>query len=490
MRIAAKAVPTPFAIPGPALSRIEHYGAAGLGAAELGLAEEERMNEHIFREYDIRGVVGQDLTDATVYTLARALGSFYIGHGARRIGVGRDARESSPRFRDLLASGLAESGCAVLDVGMVPTPALYFTLFEKNVDGGVMITGSHNPANNNGFKICLGKSTIFGDQISQIKEIAESGQFVNGSGTIEESDVVAPYADYIASGIALGPRPLKVVVDAGNGMGGFIGAPLYRRIGCAVIELFCEPDSRFPNHHPDPTVPENMRFAIDAVRENRADLAIAFDGDADRIGVVDETGKIIWGDQLMVLFSREILKQRPGATIIGEVKCSQTLFDDIAAHGGNPIMWKVGHSLIKAKMKEEDAVLAGEMSGHLFFADRYFGYDDAIYAGARLLEILSHASRPLSSLLFDLPPLASTPEIRIDCADDRKFAVVRELTQKFKQTHKVIDIDGARILFEKGWGLIRASNTQPVLVARFEAIDEDALRDIQATVEGEMRRLI
>jgi phosphomannomutase/phosphoglucomutase len=288
----------------------------------------------------------------------------------------------------------------------------------------------------------------------------------------------------------MGPRKIKVVVDAGNGMGGFIGAPLYREFGCEVIDLFCEPDSSFPNHHPDPTVIENMRFAIDAVRENRADLAIAFDGDADRIGVVDEKGRVIWGDQLMVIFARQILKERPGSTIIGEVKCSQTLFDDVQRHGGNPIMWKVGHSLIKDKMKQTGAALAGEMSGHLFFADRYFGYDDAIYAGARLLEILSNVDQPLSGLLADLPPTINTPEIRIECPDDKKFDVVRSLTEAFKQTNRVIDIDGARVIFENGWGLVRASNTQPVVVLRFEADTEENLNRIRETVEGRLRELI
>lgn len=448
------------------------------------------MNEHIFREYDIRGVVGKDLTDETVYTVARATGTFFKANGANRVSIGRDARESSPRFRDIMIRGLNESGCDVLDVGMVPTPVLYFSLFNEDVDAGVMITGSHNPADNNGFKICLGKSTIFGDQINEIKQIARSGNFATGGGKSEERDVVPDYRRYIESNIKLGPRRLKVVVDAGNGMGGFIGAPLYREMGCDVVELFCEPDSRFPNHHPDPTVVENMRFAVDAVREHKADLAIAFDGDADRIGVVDDKGRVIWGDQLMIIFSRDILKRHPGATFIAEVKCSQLMFDDIRRHGGNAIMWKVGHSLIKAKMKETHAAMAGEMSGHLFFADSYFGYDDAIYAGARLLEILTNTGEPLSSLLADLPSMVVTPEIRLDCPDDKKFDVVRKLTEEFKQTNEVIDIDGARILFDRGWGLVRASNTQPVIVMRFEADTEARLREIRQFVEEKVKSLV
>ena len=448
------------------------------------------MNPHIFREYDIRGVVGRDLTDETVYILARALGTFFKNHGASRISLGRDARESSPRYRDIMVRGLNETGCDVLDVGMVPTPVLYFTLFSEDVDAGIMITGSHNPADNNGFKICLDKSTIYGDQVQEIRELAVSGVFASGSGSVREKEIISSYQSYIMSNVRPGKRRLKVVVDGGNGMGGIVGAPLYRALGCDVVELFCEPDSNFPNHHPDPTVVENMRFAVRAVAENMADLAIAFDGDADRIGLVDENGKIIWGDQLMLIFSREILRDKPGSTFIGEVKCSQTLFDDIRRHGGNPIMWKVGHSLIKAKMKETHAALAGEMSGHIFFADRYFGYDDAIYSGARIIEIVSNIEKPLSSLLEDLPRTFSTPEIRIDCPDDKKFSVVQTLSEDFKRTHEVVDLDGARILFEHGWGLVRASNTQPILVLRFEADSEEQLDKIREAVETKVNLLI
>ncbi|HZS49173.1 MAG TPA: phosphomannomutase/phosphoglucomutase [Blastocatellia bacterium] len=448
------------------------------------------MNPQIFREYDIRGVVDRDLTDDAVYDLARALGTYFRNNSARRISLGRDARESSPRFRDLMIRGLNETGCDVLDVGMVPTPVLYFTMFTQLVEGGVMITGSHNPADNNGFKICLGKGTIFGDDIRQIRDIAESGKFASGAGSAEERDVIPEYSSYIASNVKLGSRPLKVIVDSGNGMGGYVAVPIYRQLGCDVIDLFTEPDSRFPNHHPDPTVVENMRFAVDAVKEHKADLAIAFDGDADRIGVVDEHGRIIWGDQLMIIYARSILKKNPGATFIAEVKCSQTLFDDIKKHGGKPIMWKVGHSLIKAKMKETGAALAGEMSGHQFFADRYFGYDDAPYAGARLLEILSNTDQPLSALLSDLPPTVNTPEIRVDCPDDKKFDVVKQLTDEFRKTNEVIDIDGARILFEHGWGLIRSSNTQPVLVLRFEADNQQHLDEMRQLVESRLSGLI
>ena len=448
------------------------------------------MNPHIFREYDIRGVVGRDLTDESVYDLARAIGTFFHRNGARRVSLGRDARESSPAFRDLLAQGFNQSGLDVLDVGMVPTPVLYYTLFTQGVDAGVMITGSHNPPNENGFKVCLGKRTIFGGQIAEIKEIALARDFVEGAGQSDVRDVLKEYGAAITSSVQLGPRRLKVVVDGGNGMGGIVGAPLYHEMGCEVVELFCEPDSRFPNHHPDPTVIENMRFAIDAVAEHQADLAIAFDGDGDRIGVVDERGSVIWGDQLMIIFSRAILARHPGARFIAEVKCSQVLFDDIRAHGGEALMWKVGHSLIKAKMKEVGAQMAGEMSGHLFFADRYFGYDDAVYAGARLLEILSHTEGPLSDLLADLPPTVFTPEIRLDCPDEKKFAVVRALTEEFKRTHDVVDLDGARIGFAHGWALVRGSNTQPVIVMRFEADTQAHLDEMRRLVEARAQSLI
>jgi phosphomannomutase/phosphoglucomutase len=448
------------------------------------------MNQNIFREYDIRGIVGPDLTPETVAVLARAIGTYLAQNSAKRIAIGYDARESSPVFRDLLIKGLNASGLDVLDIGRVPTPVLYFAVFTKDVDGGVMITGSHNPANHNGFKINLGKNSIYGTQIQEIKEIALSGNFAQGAGKTETANVLADYQREILARLQFGERKLKVVVDGGNGMGGVTAVPLYRALGMELIELFTEPDSTFPNHHPDPTVTENLLDAVNAVRENKADLALAFDGDGDRIGVVNDKGEILWGDELTVLFSRALLKENPGATIIGEVKCSQKLFDDINAHGGNALMWKAGHSLIKAKMKETHAALAGEMSGHMFFADRFWGFDDATYAGARVLEILSHTDKQLSELLADLPETFSTPELRVDCPDEKKFDVVRQITEEFRATNKVIDIDGARIIFEHGWGLVRASNTQAILVLRFEADTEGNLNEIQEIVETRVKKLI
>jgi len=448
------------------------------------------MNSNIFREYDIRGIVGEHLTDETVAILGKAIGTFFHQNGAKRIAIGYDARVSSPRFCELLTKGFNETGCDAVLIGRVPTPVLYHTVFTKEVDGGVMITGSHNPPDHNGFKICLGKQTLFGSQIQEIMEIAFSGEFTSGEGKIEEIEVLEDYEKDILSKISLGTRKLKAVVDGGNGMGGVTGVPVYEKLGVELVKLFTEPDSNFPNHHPDPTVTENLQDCIKAVKETNADLGIAFDGDGDRIGVVDETGRIIWGDELMVLLSREILKENQGATIIAEVKCSQNLFNDIEKRGGNPIMWKAGHSLIKAKMKETHAALAGEMSGHIFFADKFYGFDDATYAGARVLEILSKTDLKLSELLADLSETFSTPELRVDCADERKFEIVAKIAEEFAKTNEVITIDGARILFKNGWGLVRASNTQAILVLRFEADSEENLSKIRETVEKKVGELI
>lgn len=448
------------------------------------------MDENIFREYDIRGIVDEQLTNETVDLLSKAIGTFLSRNGARRIAIGYDARESSPVFAEILMRGLNGSGVDAVSIGMVPTPVLYHTVFTKPVDGGVMITGSHNPADHNGFKICLGKQTLYGSQIQEIKQIALSGEFAQGTGGVAKMDVIGDYVADIVTRVTPGERKLRAIVDAGNGMGGVTAIPVFEAMGVDLVKLYIEPDSRFPNHHPDPTVTENLLDTIEAVTAYDADLGIAFDGDADRIGVVDDAGRIIWGDELMVLLSRSILEKRPGSTIIAEVKCSQNLFNDISAHGGNPVMWKAGHSLIKAKMKETDAALAGEMSGHIFFADRYYGFDDATYAGARLLEILSNTDKKLSELLSDLPESFSTPELRVPCPDDRKFDVVTQIAEHFSKTHEVITIDGARILFEHGWGLVRASNTQAILVLRFEADSQEDLDTIRHIVEQKVNEFI
>ena len=434
--------------------------------------------------------MGTDLTEETVLILARAIGTYFRQNNVERVSLGYDARQSSLIFLNIFVDAFKQSGLTVLEIGMIPTPILYFTLFVENVDAGVMITGSHNPSEYNGFKICLGKSTIYGKQIQAIKNIALAGIYGEGNGDVSKKDIVGDYLEFVAKNIKPGKRKLKVVIDAGNGVGGIIGAPLYRRLGCETINLFMEPDSRFPNHHPDPADNQNLQFAVDAVLENKADLAIAFDGDGDRIGVVDETGNIIKADELMMIFSRSILKTQPNAVFIADVKCSQKLFDDIEQKGGKAIMSKVGHSLIKAEMKESGATLAGEMSGHIFFADRFFGFDDAIYCGARLLEILSNSEKSLSEFLIDLPRGVNTAEIRIKCPEEQKFEVVRQITSEFKKTNKVIEIDGARILFENGWGLVRASNTQAVLSLRFEANDEESLKEIKSIIENKIKRFL
>lgn len=437
------------------------------------------MKPHIFREYDIRGKAPEELGQETAYLLGRTFGTYFREREAGRVSLGRDCRLSSPVLAQALQEGLASTGVRVLDLGMVPTPVLYFSLYHLDVDGGVQVTGSHNPPEYNGFKLCLGKAALYGEEIQKLRKIAESGVFAEGRGGLEKKEILDSYVEDVWARLFAGAIPRKVVLDAGNGVGGLVAPRLYRKMGIQVEELFCEPDGRFPNHHPDPTIPENLGPLLRRVTETGADLGIAFDGDADRIGVVERGGKIIWGDQLMILFSRDILKRHPGAKIIGEVKCSQTLYDDIEKHGGLPIMWKTGHSLIKSKMKEEGALLAGEMSGHIFFADRYYGFDDAIYAGGRLLEILTSEEKSLQDHLDDVPVLASTPEIRMDCADEEKFSVVSRLVEAFKRDYTVIDVDGARVLFDGGWGLIRASNTQPVLVLRFEAVNEKRLHEIR-----------
>jgi phosphomannomutase/phosphoglucomutase len=440
------------------------------------------LKSTIFREYDIRGVADDELTDAGVEQLGRALGTYLQRQAGKKINLGRDTRLSSPRLRDALISGLKASGCEVTDIGVVPTPVLYYSVFNLKADGGVMITGSHNPSEFNGFKTVCGASTIYGEAIQQIYRLIETGDFASGAGGEKSADLVTPYVDEVASQFHF-PRRIKVVFDAGNGTGGPVMHRILEQLDADATEMFFEMDGHFPNHHPDPTVPANLKALIAKVLETGADLGIAFDGDTDRIGAVDDRGTVIYGDQLMIIYGREILTRKPGATFIGEVKCSQLMYDDLAARGGNPIMWKTGHSLIKAKMKETHAELAGEMSGHMFFADRYYGFDDALYAACRLMEIVSHSGQPLSAQLADLPHTVTTPEIRFDCPDELKFEVVRRCTAELRARHKTIDVDGVRVLFAHGWGLVRASNTQPVLVMRFEATTPELLQEYRSEVE-------
>lgn len=439
----------------------------------------------IFREYDIRGVVGETLTISSAQEIGKAFGSYIRRKNGSRIVLGRDIRLSSEELRDALVEGFLSTGTEVIDVGECTTPILYFSLYQFPVDGGVMITGSHNPAEFNGFKLCLGHGTLYGEEIQKIRKIVEKKDYETGTGRVSLGSIVPEYIRHLAKNCYRpGGRSLKVVLDCGNGAAALVAPKVLKELGLEVTELYCTPDGHFPNHHPDPTVLENIEDLIKTVRETGADLGIAFDGDADRLGVVDEKGEVIFGDKLVIFFAREILKEHPGATFISEVKASQLLYDQIERLGGKPIMWKTGHSLIKAKMKETGALMAGEMSGHLFFADRYFGYDDALYAAGRLIEILRGTDQSLSSLLADLPQTFVTPEIRVDCPDDQKFSLVERCKSVLSQKHTIVDVDGVRVLFEDGWGLIRASNTQPALVLRFEGKSEKRLAEIRSYIEG------
>lgn len=441
------------------------------------------MNPSIFREYDIRGIADKELKDEDAQTLGRGLATYIIRHSGHNICVGNDCRLSGDRLHDALVKGLVASGAQVWDLGTVPTPVLYYAVVHRKADGGVMITGSHNPPEYNGFKTVCGTGTLHGQAIQDVLRLIQEKDFESGEGTLKTIDATSPYVDEVAAQFHFA-RKVKVVVDGGNGTAGPVMHRVLERLNVDATELFFEMDGHFPNHHPDPTVISNLSQLQAAVCEQKADLGIAFDGDSDRIGAVDENGDVVFGDMLMLIYGREILSRKPGATFIGEVKCSQVMYDKLREFGGKPIMYKTGHSLIKAKMKEEHAELAGEMSGHMFFADRYYGYDDAMYAACRLLEIVANSGKPLSHQLAGIPKLVSTPELRIDCPDDLKFKVVSRTAEIIRRRHPVVDVDGVRVPFEHGWGLVRASNTQPVLVMRFEADSRDALDQYQAEVEG------
>lgn len=440
------------------------------------------MNPDIFREYDIRAIAGEDITEDEVHLLGKGIATYLKGRGCTRLTVGRDCRLTSDAYAARLIDGLTGAGCDVIDIGVCPTPLLYFSIQFLKQEGGVMVTASHNPKEYNGFKICMGPDSVHGKDIQEIRQIIDNRAFTEGSGTRSTRNLTEEYQAYIQQNIDI-PNPLKVGVDAGNGTGGVVAVPLLKALGCEVHDLYCDMDGTFPNHEADPTVLDNLQDLIALVKEKGLDVGIGYDGDSDRIGVVDEQGRIVYGDKLMILFSREILSRKPGATFISEVKCSQVMYDDITRNGGRAIMWKTGHSLIKSKMRDENAALAGEMSGHMFFEDRYLGYDDAIYASCRLLEILSKTGKRISELLADVPETVTTPEIRVDCPDRKKFKVVEKVTDYFRERYRVIDIDGVRVLFDDGWGLVRASNTQPALVLRFEAMTEEKLSEYRNLVE-------
>jgi phosphomannomutase/phosphoglucomutase len=447
---------------------------------------------HVFREYDIRGVADRDLSDELAEGIGRGLGEML---GGGRIAVGRDCRLSGPRLHAALVRGLTKAGASVIDIGVGPTPYLYFAVHHLGADGGVQITGSHNPGDENGFKMMKGKASFFGADIQKLREKIQAKDFgEEKKGSVKEQDLQDAYVAAMKERFDFSKAPkFPFVLDAGNGAGGPLGVRTMKALGLDPDALFCEMDGNFPNHHPDPTVEKNLEALRARVKETKAKVGLAYDGDADRLGAIDENGNVIWGDKLMILFSRALLAQKPGASIIGEVKCSQTLYDDIAKHGGKPVVWKTGHSLIKTKMKETGALLAGEMSGHLFFADRYFGYDDAIYASLRLLEIIAGSDQSLASMLSDVPKTFTTPEIRVDCPDNVKFGVVSAVTKRYKDKgYPVLDIDGARITFPPAegstgsapkWGLVRASNTGPILVMRFEAGSEAELDQMKKEVE-------
>jgi phosphomannomutase/phosphoglucomutase len=443
----------------------------------------------IFRQYDIRGVVGDDLTAE----VARALGGAYAALLRERgvtgeVAVGRDNRPSGTALRNALVQGLTDAGVDVVDIGVVPTPLLYWSLHHLGVAGGIQITGSHNPPEYNGFKLCLGTESLHGHDIQHLLELIRTGAAPTGQGHVRDEQVIDRYVADVAQRIGTLSRPMRIVYDCGNGAGALVAPQLMRAIGVQGTGLFCESDGTFPNHHPDPTVPANLQDLVAAVKRDGAELGIAFDGDADRIGLVDGDGRIIWGDHILILYARDVLERTGrGQAVIFDVKCSQALPHEIEKAGGRPVMWKTGHSLIKDKMKELKAPLAGEMSGHMFFGEGFYGHDDALYGAARLLRIVADSGQSVRELLADVPEFVSTPEIRVDCADDRKFDVVTKAVEHFRRSHDVSDVDGVRVLFGDGWGLIRASNTQPILVLRFEARSEHRLGEIRGELEGWLR---
>ena len=443
----------------------------------------------IFRQYDIRGIVDRDLTIEAATAIGRAYATLVRNRGIEgTVSVGRDNRPSGGMLRDALVEGLTSAGANVVDIGVVPTPLLYWSLHHLSVIGGIQITGSHNPPEYNGFKLCVGHDSLHGDGILALRQLIERGDLATGSGSVRSERVIDRYVDDVVARTGPLKRRLKVVIDCGNGVGAVVARDLFERLGVDASYIFCESDGTFPNHHPDPTVVENLHDIIREVKAKRADLGIAFDGDADRIGVVDDRGDIVWGDHILILYARDVLARTgQGQPIIFDVKCSQALPHAIEAAGGTPVMWKTGHSLIKERMKQLNAPVAGEMSGHMFFTEGFYGHDDALYGAARLLRIVAASGMSVQEMLSDVPKFVSTPEIRVDCPDELKFDVVDRAVKHFRARYDVIDVDGVRVLFGDGWGLIRASNTQPVLVTRYEALTQQRLDEIQQEMESWLR---
>lgn len=448
------------------------------------------ISPEIFRAYDIRGVVDRTLTEDAVFNIGRAIGSKVISLQGNSIVIGRDGRLSGVRLLARLAAGILSTGCAVVDVGEVPTPCLYFASYELKIDSAIMLTGSHNPPDYNGLKIILAGVTIYGAAIQELNEIIQYERFVTGAGEYSKTDIVPAYMQSVTDRLSL-DKPLKVVVDCGNGVPAAVAPLLYANLGCEIIPLYCEVDGNFPNHHPDPSEPHNLEAMIKSVKEHQADLGLAFDGDGDRLGIVDNNGKIIWPDRVLMLFAEELLSREPGATIIYDIKCTRDLDEIIKKAGGVPLMWNTGHSLIKAKMRETNALLAAEMSGHMFFKDGWFGFDDAIYTGARLLHLLSKSEDSSTQIFARYPESVSTPELSVAVSEENKFIIMQQLvaTVEFAMPHKIITIDGLRVEFADGWGLIRPSNTTPKLVVRFEADSEQVLDRIKSQFRAALLKI-
>ncbi len=436
------------------------------------------MNPLIFREYDIRGIAATELPDDEVYRLGQAFGTYAQRRGASFCTVGRDVRLSGPRIQKAITDGILSTGMNVIDIGLVPTPVFYFSFYYLHANAGIMVTASHNPPEFNGFKVGLNKTTIYGREIQNLRLLAESGRFRRGNGKLTSQDIIPAYLRMCRSKVRI-KSPLKVVFDPGNGTVGVLLERLFAGTPIKPLFINIEPDGNFPAHVPDPTVPKYMKQAIRLVREKVADCGIGYDGDGDRIGAIDENGDMVYGDRLLGMVAKPVIAKHPGAKVVFEVKCSQGLVEYLKSIGGRPLMWKTGHSLIKAKMKKEHALLAGEMSGHMFFADNYYGYDDAIFASLRLLSLLASSGRKLSELAAEIPQYYNTPEIRVGCSDRLKFRVVERLSKYFRSKYHVVGIDGARVVFPDGWGLVRASNTQPILVLRFEARTRRRLAEIR-----------
>ncbi|MFL5638622.1 MAG: phosphomannomutase/phosphoglucomutase [Gemmatimonadaceae bacterium] len=447
------------------------------------------LSREIFREYDIRGVAGKDLTEEVATAVAGAYAAFLAEKGVKgALAVGRDNRPSGEALHRALVAGLLGAGLDIIDIGIVPTPLAYWSQHNLDVVGGIQITGSHNPPEYNGFKLGLGTNSIYGADIQHIYDLAVAGKFPRGKGTKRSEAVIDRYVDDIAKRIGKLSRKLNVIIDCGNGAGSLVAPKLFPKLGIEPRYLFCESDGTFPNHHPDPTVPKNVADLVAAVKKDRADIGIAFDGDADRIGVIDDAGEIIWGDYLLIVYARDALARTgKGQSIVFDVKASQALSEAVEKAGGVPVMWKTGHSLIEEKMHATHAPVGGEMSGHMFFSEGFYGFDDALYGAARLLQIVADSGKSIRQLLADVPRFVSTPEIRVDCPDDKKFGIVDEATKYYSSKYKVITVDGVRVLFGDGWGLIRASNTQPVLVMRFEARTKEQLEKIQSEMQGWLR---